>query len=74
MTKHFVSNGFVHVVIKFINQNIIFPQEFTVSLLTNILIQIIFFKDQGDYVLPCSKVIIFSNVFLKLSMVSHLFK
>ena len=40
----------------------------------DVLIQIILFKDQGDYVLPCSKVIIPSKLVLKLSMVSHLFK
>ena len=43
-------------------------------LLSDVLIQIILFKDQGDYILPCSEVINPSKLVLKLSMVSHLFK
>ena len=38
------------------------------------LMQIILFKDQGDYVLPCSNVINSSKLVLKLSMVNHIFK
>ena len=38
------------------------------------MIQAILFKDQRDSILPCSKVIIPSNLVLKLSMVNHIFK
>ena len=41
------------------------------SSLTDILIQMIFFKDQRDLVLPCSKVFISPKLVLKLSMMSH---
>ena len=40
----------------------------------DVLIQIIFFKDQGDYVLPCSKVTNRSKIILKMSTMSHIFK
>ena len=40
----------------------------------DVLIQIIFFKDRGDFVLPCLEVIIPSKLVLKLSMMSHIFQ
>ena len=44
------------------------------NLFSDVLIQIIFFKDQGDSILPCSKFISPSKLVLKLSMVIHIFK
>ena len=40
----------------------------------DVLIQIIFFKDQGYFVLPCLELINPSKLVLKLSMVIHIFK
>ena len=44
------------------------------NLLSDVLIQIILFKDEGDSVLSCSEVINPSKLVLKLRMVSHFFK
>ena len=38
------------------------------------LIQVIFFEDEGDPVLPSMKVISASKIVLEMRMVSHLFK
>ena len=42
------------------------------NFLTDILIQIIFFKDQGDHVLPFLEVINSSNIVLKIIIIGHL--
>ena len=42
------------------------------NFLIDILIQVIFFKDQGGPILPCSEVVSFTNLFNKLGVTSVL--